>query len=67
MRFVGLPVARVGIMEAKEAICLHPLALQWASSSNEGARHTACRIIWPDQKLGFMIYSCELKMEIEKF
>ena len=33
---VGLPAARVGIMEAKLAACLHPSALQWASGSNEG-------------------------------
>ena len=36
---VGLPAARVGIMEAMVAACLHPSALQWASGSIQGARH----------------------------
>ena len=32
----GLPAARVGIVEAKVAALLHPVALQWATGRNEG-------------------------------
>ena len=31
---VGLPVARVGTVEAKVAAYLHPVALQWASGGH---------------------------------
>ena len=41
---VGLPVARIDIMEAKVAACLHPSALQLASGSNEGARHRGSQL-----------------------
>ncbi len=35
----GLPAARVGTVEVMVAAYSQPAALQWASDSNEGARH----------------------------
>ena len=36
---VAFPAARVSIMGAKVAICLHLLAFQWTFGSKEGAQH----------------------------
>ena len=37
---VGLPAARVGMVEVKMATYLHLSALQWPFGSNKGAQHS---------------------------